>query len=707
MNRPGDGDENGATSFEDRILELVLAALAGKNVEEETRLAERSIEEAKAELEREEASINAMLGSMDGAEYVGPRTPSLPGVVHSMEPRDFTLAALRTLGTRLTPKPPDLYLAEEKGGREYIRFEQHAARDTKSTLYAPGSAAFQRLVDRVIATGIHEVVDLDRNPTRESEDIARKWIEGFGAKPKAVELDGVRRSFGGTALLRVRTTVAHDSYERLIEVPCSHEDHRGKTNRSASAPLGKTIDDPVSLGIDIAKITDAASMDEGISEFSRFYLERREQEMKGAEGDERKRKKLQDEFTPRLEITLVGLEGTLHREIKLRTRFAFGSEAAYESALTVTPHDGKVVDAPEQDLCSESGRKVPSSCLAKCEVTGSSVLRHLLASSEISGRLALPEFSARCSLSNKRVLTDELEASSVTAMPVASSLLKTSAVSGKRAEPEHFGRCTFTDAEVLNGELALSEISGKRYRIDEQMRSAASGKTGHKQEFIVCHETRQPIAHTEAEQCEVTGKQVRLGVLKNCDVTGRQVLPSELETCSATGKTVLKRLLVTSSVSQAPRSQRGGVSSIGRDVLRPSRSTGLLLSGRIGHPDDLRICTLTGLPIHFEFATPEGAPRLKPLVEMLDGIRRNTDETGLWNTAAARIEAAAKSGKCRVEAAMISPAKQYLATCSEAKAFLGLRVYQVGAVYDLTNGTIFGRIAVGKRSANGWVDRKH
>jgi hypothetical protein len=200
---------------------------------------------------------------------------------------------------------------------------------------------------------------------------------------------------------------------------------------------------------------------------------------------------------------------------------------------------------------------------------------------------------------------------------------------------------------------------------------------------------------------------VRLGVLKNCEVTGKRVLPSELETCSATGKTVLKRLLVTSSLSQARVLKDVAFRSSAGTFCTPVEARACFWSGRIGHPDDLRICTLTGLPIHFEFATPEGAPRLKPLVEMLDGIRRNTDETGLWSTAAARIEAAAKSGKCRIETAMISPAKQYLATCSEAKAFLGLRVYQVGAVYDLTNGTIFGRIAVGKRGANGWVDRKN
>ena len=35
---------------------------------------------AKAKLEAEEANINDMLGSMDGAEYVGPRAPKLPPI---------------------------------------------------------------------------------------------------------------------------------------------------------------------------------------------------------------------------------------------------------------------------------------------------------------------------------------------------------------------------------------------------------------------------------------------------------------------------------------------------------------------------------------------------------------------------------------------------------------------------------------------------
>src|SRR5262245_4215379 len=92
---------------------------------------------------------------------------------------------------------------------------------TRSTIDTPGDPAFLRLVDRAVATGIHEVEDLDTNPAQESEAIARKWVLSFGGTPKAVDIEAVHRHFDGIALIRVRATVAHDSYERLIEVSCS------------------------------------------------------------------------------------------------------------------------------------------------------------------------------------------------------------------------------------------------------------------------------------------------------------------------------------------------------------------------------------------------------------------------------------------------------------------------------------------------------
>ena len=128
-------------------------------------------------------------------------------------------------------------------------------------------------------------------------------------------------------------------------------------------------------------------------------------------------------------------------------------------------------------------------------------------------------------------------------------------------------------------------------------------------------------------------------------------------------------------------------------------------SSRRVHPDDLRTCALTGLPIHVEYTTPQEPARLRPLVEMLDGMRHNADQGETWEKITQRLNFAMKSGKCRIEAAVLSPSKQRLATCAELKTMLGLRVHQIGAVYDLVDDAIIGKLAQGKRNGNGWVAR--
>lgn len=699
----GDGDEDAGTSFEDQILNLVLATLAGKDVEKATKLAEKSIDDAKTELEREEANINAMFGSMDGAEHVGPRAPTLPNSARSMEPREFTLKSLSLLKVCLTPEPGDLYLAEENGGREHIRFDDQTDPSIRSTLYAPGTPAFQRLVSRIVASGIHDIEDIDHDPARTCEEVARAWPKGFGAECLSTEIGDVVRAFDGSAVVRVRATVAHDSYERLVNVPCSPSDHRTEPRRSGLDVLPRTIDKPQTVGLKVEKLKNAAFLDEGISEFSRFYLERREYET-ARTSDERKRKKLQDEFTPRLEMMLVGIEGRLHREVRLKTRYTFGTDDEYESLIAVTPHDGRIVDSPELGFCSKTGMTVPSACLSKCEITGAEALRHLLVKSDVSGRLALPEFTVICAQSGKRVFRDETDISAITGNTVSSDLLKVSALSGRKAEPEYFGICSFTQAELLKDEIAVSEISGKTYRMDQQMRSSVSGKTGHKQEFVMCHETRQPLTLAETERCEITGHFVRIGVLERCEISGKKVLPIGLERCSVTGKRALKRYVVNSSVSGARVLEQVAIRSSTGPFCTQAEAKNCAWSGRTVHPDDLRKCELTGLPIHFEFATTNSPHRLLPLVEMLDGIRRNADESERWHEVADRIASANKGGRYNVQAAILSPDHQHLAACAELKAMLGMRVYQVGALYDIPSNSIVGRICMGRRGRENWTE---
>jgi len=700
----GISEEDENVGFDERIRRLVIASLQGKDVEAATRLEEQSIANAKNTLEREKASIDAMLGGMDGTEYVGPRAPTLPASVRSMEPSDFTLAALRSLGARITPLPPDMHLVEENGRRQRICFEEGTGE--RSTLYSPGTAAFLHLVDRITATGIFDVNDLDQNPDKTSEELVRRWTAGFGATFQGLAIDEVHRYFEGTALVRVRATVAHDSYERLVEVSCSPAHHHAVVTRNGLGPLPNILEDPTVFGIDLGKIAEVAELDEAIAEFRRFYLERREQEMRAAGGDERKRRKLEDEFTPRLERTLVGLEGKLYRRLTVKAQYRFDAEPEYSTALTVTPHTGELTDSPKMGQCSLSGRTVPMTCLGQCQIGGVTALQHLLARSEVSSRLALPEHTVRCRLSGKLVLRDEAELSAVSGRVVASSLLRTSAVSGKRAEPEHFGVCQFTDAEVLNTELATSEVSGKRYRADERVRSSISGKAGHRREFVICHETRQPLTRSEAEQCEVTGEYVRPGVLEPCAITQKRVLPSELLRCASTGKRALRKFFVVSNLSGAHVLESVAVRSARGESCTPIESKPCLWSGRRFHPEDLRACGLTGLPIHFVFAKEGKRLRLQPLAELLDGVKRSADESHLWDAVAARAEEAIERGRCRVETADLSPDGQHLAVCAEVRTLLGLRRHKAGFVFCIGDNSIVGRVALGRRTSGGWVEAR-
>jgi superfamily II DNA or RNA helicase len=698
-------DDNTATTFEDKILALVLAALAGKDVEHATKLAEVSIEKAKAELAREEAAINDMLGSMDGAEYIGPRAPDLPPPTRAMDLQTFTLAALPMLGATVTPIDETLYVAEDATSRELFAFTADANRDRRTTLYAASSPAFQRLVKRVIASGLHEVEDTDPDAAAACEQAARAWAEKFGAVFSGVEVKEVRRAFSGTALLRVSATVAHDSFERIVACDCPGEKHVRSGPPADLAVLPGTITDPATLGLDAGELQAAGERDEAIAEFSRFYLERREEELRAACDDERKRRKLEEDFTPRLDMLLVGLQGRVAREVKLVATYTLdgnGSDrGSYTSEIVVRLQDKSILSGPATDLCGQTGRTVPVDCLGQCDATGARAMRHLLHRSAKSGRLALPDFVQACAVSGKRLLVDEFTPSDVSGKLVDPELLQASAISGRRAEPEHIGACEFTGAIVLKEELATSELSGKLFRNDQLVRCAVSWRAGHRDEFIPCEETRDLISPAWLERCEITGRRVRKDMLEVCPETKARALPSEFDRCAVTDRRVLKRLLVNSSVSQTPLMKRAAVRSLHGAFCLPAETATCFWSGRVVHPDDIRTCTLTGLQIHAEFTRP-GDNRLRPLVELLDGVRRTADEEKAWADVTSRVSSVLKGKPCRIEAAALSPTRRHLATCAEVKTMWGLRKRQAAVVYNLSEGAVIGRIAEGRRGERVW-----
>lgn len=608
-----DGEE-GNTGFEEKIRALVLASLAGVDVKAATEMQVKSIEQAKVKLEKEEKNINDLLGGMDGSGYQGPRTPTLPAVERSMDVESFTFAALAKLGSKVTVRSPGVYLAERGNSYEIIKFNSKTHAPASAVLYAEGSSAFERLVRSIIDKGMQRIADVDEDASGGTRRQVERWAQSFGGNLASHAITGVERRFSGKAIVRVRATVAHDSYERLVEVDCVSGPSAAFEGTRGLDPLPASLGDLGQLGMNPNAVVESARNDQAIVEFCRFYEERRTQETTAAGGDARKRQKLEDEFTPRLEMALVGLEGALHRRVAVRAHYRVNGELhEYTSAFKVVPSAAQLEDLPVLERCEKSGREVPVDCLDRCAISGSQVLRHLLVKSQLSGRLALPENTVQCSVSGKTILSDEAERSDVSSQLVARDLLKISPVSGKKGEAGHFSACAFTGVEVLLGELAVSEISGKRYRSDQQAESSISGTRGHRSEFVSCAQTLALLAPAEAQRCEISGQYFAPGILERCAATNKLVHPGELDTCSVAGARMLRSLLKTSALSGRKAEARhfAHCGFTGSEVLESELATSEIcgkryrkdeacvssVSGRTGHGSEFVTCWETHLPI--------------------------------------------------------------------------------------------------------------
>lgn len=694
----GVGDDEEGGSFDEKIRELVIAALAGRDMAAAAERIARSIDAAKKTLEEEKANIDATLGAMDGYEYVGPQTPTLQKFEPSMPFEPFVRAAFASLGGTVTDAAPGVLRIATKGAPEYARVSENAdANYAKAPLYRPGTPAFLRLIDRVTTSGLHQVRDADTNPRLAVEEIAHDWVSIFGGTEPEVTILGSQKRFDGNALARVRATTAHDSYERLVNIVCSPAEHARAVKDLDALP--ELLQEPQATGIDVARILDEAHRDCNIVEFNRFYLERRDNELRAAGTDARKRKKLEDDFTPRMDTTLVGLDGRVTRCVTARVRYRLDG-ASYESELRVTPDEGRIVKSPELEQCRLANKSVPADCLVTCELSGTRAMKHRLARSDVSGRYALPEHVLRCALSGKAILIDEAGMSDLTSAVVDRTLLKTCAVTGRKGEPESFGVCAFTKADVLADQLRQSDISDKPYRPDQEKASAVSGKRGHAHEFVTCQETRRPLLPTEAERCAKTGKVVAPGILQACAVTGKRVMPEVLGTSSASGKRVLPELLVKSSVSQASLLEEEAVRSAYGKFCAPIESKPCQWSGQATHPDDLRTCSLLGLAVHFQYlADPSG--HLQPVDELLAGTRRTADARERWDGIHPHLAEVLKTSKCRIEAAQLSPDGRKLALAAEVKSLFGLRTQHAGMLYSLDQRGVLGRVVLVKRDGRG------
>jgi hypothetical protein len=260
------------------------------------------------------------LGAQDGYGYVGPQTPTLEKIKPCIDLEPFVRAAFTSLGGTVDDIAPGVLRITSKGAPELARLTEDAGSDyAKVPLYRPGSPAFLRLIDRVTASGLHEVRDTDHEPRQRINELVEEWVSGFNGTKPEVTIQGTLRRFEGNAIARVRATTAHDSYERIVTIACKPTDHA-----QAAAALGAMpdlLEQPAAVGLNPDLVLDEANRDPNIVEFNRFYLERRDAELSAAGEDARKRKKLKDEFTPQIDTTLVALDGQVSRRVNLKVRY--------------------------------------------------------------------------------------------------------------------------------------------------------------------------------------------------------------------------------------------------------------------------------------------------------------------------------------------------------------------------------------------------
>lgn len=693
-----DDDDDGKASFAEKIRALVMSSLKGKDVERAARLAEDSITEAKAELEREEKNINSLLSGMDGGS--GPKCPDLPPPYRSMDEKAFILAAVQALGGELKEQPNGLFEMNLDAKRELVRFSvDEVPGSPASSVFVAGAPAFERMVSRFTGEARHR---LEEHASEGAAGLllGQDWAKEIAANVESVSAKEEWRVFNGKVLLGVRITVAHDSYERLVEVDCSPADSRCLVPIGAK-PLGNEIKDISEIGLTSARLVDTATKDPGVSEFCRFYMQRLEAEIAAAGEDSRKRKKMEDDFTPRIEISVVGMEGAIFRDVRLTVAYKLEGYRG-TSSLLVRPARGEILERPEVDTCVLTNRKAPVDALAKCAISGKLAIKALLQKSDFSGRCALPEYFLNCEATGKRALVEELETSCVSGKRAATAYMKTSLVSGKKAEPEFFSRCEFTHIDALEPELLTSQISGKRYRLDQSQSSVVSGKMGHASEFVQCPETNNALLPAEGEHCEVTGRLVMPGVLEVCEVSGKRVVPRELERCASTGKKALKKFLVQSSISGARILESEAIrSSAGRFCTKVEAKV-CVWSSVQSHPDDLKICSLTGLLVRSEYMQEKPEIRIAALAELLDGVNRKSDGQEMWPKLAALTTPLVGGGRCTVEAAALSADGHQLIACIHVRSWL-IKVRYAGVFFSVKDRAVVGRVRAGRRDGGVWL----
>lgn len=598
--------------FSEDLTTLVLQALEGQDVTAALERMRSSIERAKQLYDEERQTVEETVGNLDAMHTSGPKPPDLTRATPRVPVPTFVGSANRAAGAVVQELADGRLQINEPGkAPRVVTFDDQDPElrrapgyfGGKSTvLYEPGEAPFERLVGSWDVLRQHAVERRDTQPEVVAASVAATWPASLGndVELSAANVTAKTPLFEGVVQVRVSASVAHDGYEKLLDVPIDYDPSLDGT------ALPSDVDDAFFVGREIATdrlpeyavrtIGDAIVQDRDIDAFSTFYRSRRDEELSRAKGDSAKTKMILSNFEPILRAEIVAMSGVGSSLVEVEAKYHYGGSPAYRSLLTVDTGTGSLLNQPALGTCALTERNVPAGDLRTCAISDKTALAHLLTHSEISDRYALPEHASRCDVTGRIALSDEVGQSEASGRTVSLAELQRCAVSHVLAATDELETCEFTKVKALPGQLAVSEVSGRKYRTDEAARSAMSGRTGHRDEFVTCEATGDIVLSEETGTSWHSAKRVRRDLLDASDKDpGRLGLKSEFATCVISGKRLLLGEMVASLVSGALADADLMLkSAVSERYALPEELITCEESGTQVLPDETSVCMATG-----------------------------------------------------------------------------------------------------------------
>jgi hypothetical protein len=423
----------------------------------------------------------------------------------------------------------------------------------------------------------------------------------------------------------------------------------------------------------VGRVKQGVTADPDITSFNNFYLSRREEELKKADGAGHLIRQIDESFSPAMSVNVVGVEGSLYAVFELEVTYR-SAKGATELCVFKASSWGEILQAPPVAKCAFSDEIFPEACLGICDVSGIRVAKHHLGVSELSGRLALEEYMEKCASSNRLLLKSEMDTSDVSGLRVGVDLLVRSEMgTGKGLQGEMI-QCAFTKGWFLPDETRKSGVSAKSYRKDQEVWGGEHKVVGHRLEFVKCTYSDEWFLPHEIESSAVTKRSAarcqmeasskashRLGhvsELRICQVTGAQFLSDEVDTCSVTGQLVDSELLSRSAFS--------GKLALKTELVACERSGVPLL------PSEIMTCEASGARVNPNLITKSDVSGKSVLAELLI----SSAESELKGTAKevvncqwdGKVRVPGEMGTCKVTGFKVS--KQYLAETGELKLLI-------------------------------------